>query len=219
VTDTGSLVIVGAGQNLGAAAARRFFSGGARIGLIARSPEGLDDLQKTLNADGVPSASAAADVTDGVALRTALTSLTDELGEVDTLLFSPRPNTAWIKPVLDTTSDDIAAAIELNVVAAARAVQAVLGRMRERGAGALLFTTGGAALEPHRDRAVSGIAYAAESVWVRMLHESLSPQGIYAAQLTVVGGIGANQQHHPDAVAEQLWQMRCNRSQPLVVMR
>ncbi|WP_197379365.1 SDR family NAD(P)-dependent oxidoreductase [Mycolicibacterium mengxianglii] len=216
---TGALIVVGAGPGVGAAAARRFAVEGHRVGLVARDPERLADLGRSLSADGITIATAAADVTDTPALEGALAGLTDELGDVDTMLFSPRPSLSWIKPVLETTGEDVAAALALNVVAATTAVRAVLGPMLGRGSGSLLFTTGGAALEPHRDRAVSGIAYAAESVWVRMLHDALAPKGVLAAQLTIVGGIGPDQRHHPAAVAEQLWQLRTNRDRPLVVLR
>jgi hypothetical protein len=44
------------------------------------------------------------------------------------MLFSPRPSLSWIKPVLETTSEDVAAALALNVVAATNAEQ--LWRLR-----------------------------------------------------------------------------------------
>jgi NADP-dependent 3-hydroxy acid dehydrogenase YdfG len=216
---TGALIVVGAGQGVGGATARRFAADGHPVGLIARDPNRLRHLGHTLSADGTTVATAAADVTDTSALEGALAELADQLGDVDTMLFSPRPSLSRIKPVLETTGEDVAAALALNVVAATNAVRAVVGPMLARGSGTLLFTTGGAALEPHRDRAVSGIAYAAESVWVRMLHDALAPKGVLAAQLTIVGGIGPDQRHHPATVAEQLWQLRTDRDRPLTVLR
>jgi len=84
-------------------------------------------------------------------------------------------------------------------------VNLVVPDMRRRGRGTLLFTTGGAAVEPHRDRAVSAAAYAAETAYVRMLHDALVGTGVHAAQVTVVGAIGAGARHEPSVVAEQLW--------------
>jgi NADP-dependent 3-hydroxy acid dehydrogenase YdfG len=83
-------------------------------------------------------------------------------------------------------------------VAAATAVRAVVPEMRRRRRGTLLFTTGGAAVEPHRDRAVPGIAYAAESAYTRMLHGTLADDGVHAAQVTVVGPIGPGARHDPE---------------------
>lgn len=219
MTTAGALIVIGAGPNVGAATARRFADEGHPVGLIARDRARLDDVEQGLAANGVTTASAAADVTNALALAEAVAVLADRLGNVDTMLFSPRPSLSWIKPVIDTTAEDLAAALTLNVVAAANAVHAVVEPMLKRGDGTLLFTTGGAALEPHRDRAVSGVAYAAESVWVRMLHDALAPMGVQAAQLTVVGGVGPDQHHDPATVAEQLWLLRSRRDQPLAVLR
>ena len=219
MTGAGALIILGAGPGVGAATARRFAAEGHPVGLIARNSDRLADLQRTLSADGTTVAAVSADVTDPSALEGALASLADQLGEVDTMLFSPRPSLSWIKPVLDTTGEDVAAALALNVTAAVNAVRCVVGPMQARGRGTLLFTTGGAALEPHRDRAVSGLAYAAETVYVRMLHDALAPDGVQAAQLIVVGAIGPGQHHEPATVAEQLWQLRTSRDRSLTVLR
>lgn len=219
MTGAGALIILGAGPGVGAATARRFAAEGHPVGLIARNSDRLADLQRTLSADGTTVAAEPADVTDPSALDGALASLAGQLGEVDTMLFSPRPSLSWIKPVLDTTGEDVAAALALNVTAAVNAVRCVVGPMQARGRGTLLFTTGGAALEPHRDRAVSGLVCAAETVYVRMLHDALAPDGVQAAQLIVVGAIGPGQHHEPATVAEQLWQLRTSRDRSLTVLR
>jgi NAD(P)-dependent dehydrogenase (short-subunit alcohol dehydrogenase family) len=108
----------------------------------------------------------------------ALGALRERLGWIEMVPFSPRPHLGWIKPVLDTAPSDIESAMALSVVAAATVVRAVVPDMRRQGYGTLLFTTGGAAIEPQGDRAVSGIAYAAESAYTR----TLAADGGYAAQ-------------------------------------
>lgn len=219
VIGKGGFVVIGAGPGLGAAAARRFGREGHPVGLIARDTERLASMAADLDADGMPTATETADVTDAQALATALGALRARLGSVEVALFSPRPSVSWIKPVLDTEPSDIASALSLNVVAAAAAVRSVVPDLRDRRRGTLLFTTGGAAVEPHRDRAVSAIAYAAESAYVRMLHDALADEGVYAAHVTVVGPIGVGMRHEPDAVAAELWRLHAEREQPLVVLR
>jgi NADP-dependent 3-hydroxy acid dehydrogenase YdfG len=215
----GAFVVVGAGPGLGAAAAHRFGREGHPVGLIARSAERLEPIAAGLTADGITTTVGTADVTDGQALTAALGALRERLGPIEVMLFSPRPQVGWIKPVLDTTPSDIGSALALSVVAAATAVRAVAPEMRRRGRGTLLFTTGGAAVEPHRDRAVSGIAYAAESACTRMLHDTLADDGVHAAQVTVVGPIGPGARHESGEVAERLWQLHTVRDRPLLVLR
>ncbi|WP_433579121.1 SDR family NAD(P)-dependent oxidoreductase [Nocardia brasiliensis] len=219
MSDRGAFVVIGAGPGLGAAAARRFGREGHPVGLIARDTDRLVTMAAALGGEGLTSTTETADVTDAQALVTALGALRERLGPIQAVLFSPRPSLSWIKPVLDTEASDLADALALNVIAAAAAVRAVLPEMRRHRRGTLLFTTGGAAVEPHRDRAASAIAYAAESAYVRMLHDALADQGVLAAQVTVVGPIGPGARHEPDAVARQLWRLHTERDQSLVVLR
>ncbi|KUL36411.1 dehydrogenase [Streptomyces sp. NRRL F-4489] len=228
-------MVLGAGPGLGAAAARRFGREGHPVGLIARDAPRLERIAAGLTgarpattghapADRPPAApvrvaTATADVTDAKELAAALATLRERLGPIEVVLFSPRPSLEWIKPVLDTTPSDVADALALSVVAATAAVSEVAPDMCRRGRGTLLFTTGGAAVHPHRDRAVSAIAYAAESAYVHMLHEALADDGVHAAQLTVVGPMGPGAHHEPDAVADELWRLHTHRDQPLVVLR
>ncbi|MGW2556960.1 SDR family NAD(P)-dependent oxidoreductase [Streptomyces sp. NPDC001635] len=162
---------------------------------------------------------AASDVTDAEGLAAALDTLHGQLGPVEVVLFSPRPSLEWIKPVLCTGPMDVADALALSVVAATAAVGEDAPDTRRRGHSTLLFTTGGAAVEPHRDRAVSAIAYAAESAYVRLLHEALADDGVHGAQLTVVGPIDPGARHEPDAVAAELWRLHTRRDQLLLVLR
>ncbi|MFE4216216.1 SDR family NAD(P)-dependent oxidoreductase [Streptomyces sp. NPDC056844] len=219
MSEKGSFIAVGAGPGLGAAAARRFGREGHRVGLIARSPGTLSALAADLRRDGITAATASADITDTSALQAALREVERQVGAAEVVLFSPRPSLDWIKPTLDTGPADIRSAVALSVAGAAATVQAVAPGMRERGHGTLLFTTGGAAVAPHRDRAVSTIAYAAESAYVRLVNETLADDGVYAAQATVVGPIGAGLTHEPDTVAEHLWDLHTGRTQALLVLR
>jgi len=80
----------------------------------------------------------------------AIDTLEDQLGPAEGLCVSPLPDVATIKPVADTTAEDLHAALELGVVGTAAAVGRVLPAMRAAGRGTLLFTTGSAALTPRQ---------------------------------------------------------------------
>jgi short-subunit dehydrogenase len=215
----GAVIVVGAGPGVGVAVARRFGREGHAVGLVARSRARLDDLVHALRADGVDAAAAAADVRKTTDLRAALGELAARLGPPEILCFSPLPDVGLIRPVLETTPEDLAAALELNVVGAAGAVGEVLPAMRADGRGTLLFTTGGAALTPSPERAVSGVTYGAETVYVRMLHDALASEGIHAAQTVIVGAIGPGRQHEPAVIAEHLWQRHVGRGEALTTIR
>ena len=146
-----SLVIVGAGPNLGAAVARRFGREGMAVGLIARDRARLDALAAELAATGL--------------------------------------------------AVDVAAAT------------AVVGPMLDAGSGTILFTTGGAAVNPNPLRAGVGISFAAEVAYARMLHDVLRDRGIHVGHTAVGGRIAPGAEHEPEDVAEVLWRQHTERTE------
>jgi NADP-dependent 3-hydroxy acid dehydrogenase YdfG len=169
-----SIVIVGAGPNLGMAVARRFGREGFAVGLVSRTQEKLDGLAAELESEGLTAAGAAADIRDSTALAAGIRSLAGRLGEVEVLEYSPLPAREFMKPILETSVDDVRGPLEFSVLGAVAATRAVLGPMRAAGRGTILFTTGGAAINPYPLRAGVGISFAGEVAYARMLHEELA---------------------------------------------
>jgi short-subunit dehydrogenase len=200
-----SLVIVGAGPNLGLAVARRFGREGFAVGLVSRTESKLVELAAQLQLDGVTAAVAAADIRDSDALATAIRKLADELGPVEVLEYSPLPAREFMKPILETTVQDVRGPLEFSVLGAVAATQAVIEPMRAAGRGTLLFTTGGAAINPYPERAGVGISFAGEVAYARMLHEVLREEGIHVAHTAIAGRIAPGAENEPDDIAEVLW--------------
>src|SRR4051795_11243997 len=113
-----SLVIVGAGPNLGLAIARRFGREGFAVGLVSRTRSKLDALVAQLASEGVTAAARAADVRDGGALAGAIEQLAAELGAVEVLEYSPLPARAAMKPIRETSIEDVHEALEVSVLGA-----------------------------------------------------------------------------------------------------
>jgi NADP-dependent 3-hydroxy acid dehydrogenase YdfG len=200
-----SIVIVGAGPNLGLAIARRFGREGFSIGLVARTQAKLDDLARQLHQDGITAQGAAADIRDSEALAAAIERLAHELGAVEVLEYSPLPAREFMKPILETTVDDLRGPLEFSVLGAVAATRAVLGPMRDAGRGTILFTTGGAAINPYPLRAGVGVSFAGEVAYARMLHDELAGSGVHVAHTAIGGRIASGADHEPDDVAEVLW--------------
>jgi NADP-dependent 3-hydroxy acid dehydrogenase YdfG len=208
-----SIVIVGAGPNLGAAIARRFGREGLPVGLVARNAGKLEALAHDLASAGITADYAAADIRDAGALSSAITSLADRLGPVEVLEYSPLPAPEFMKPILETTVDDVRGPLEFSVLGAVAAVTTVVGPMVERGSGTILFTTGGAAIKPYPLRAGVGISFAAEVAYARMLHDELRDRGVYVAHTAIGGRIAPGEDHEPDDVADALWRRHTERSE------
>ena len=204
-------VIVGAGPNLGAAVARRFGREGMPVGLVARDAAKLEALAGDLTAEDLTVAYRAADIRDAGALSTAITSLADELGPVEVLEYSPLPAREFMKPILETTVDDVRGPLEFSVLGAVAAATAVIGPMLERGSGTILYTTGGAAINPYPLRAGVGISFAGEVAYARMLHDEVKDRGVHVAHTAIGGRIAPGADHEPDDVADTLWRHHTER--------
>ena len=200
-----SIVIIGAGPNLGAAVARRFGREGMAVGLVSRTQAKLDDLATQLESDGIRARGAAADIRDSAALARAISSLAAELGQVEVLEYSPLPSPELMKDLFDTDVDDVRGPLEFSVLGAVAATRAVLDPMREADRGTILFTTGGAAVNPYPARAGVGISFAGEVAYARMLHDALADTGVHVAHTAIGGRIAPGGDHEPDEVAELLW--------------
>ena len=215
---SGALLVLGAGPGVGTAVAWRFGRAGHAVGLIARNRERLQASTRELREHGITADHALADARDPSAIRAAMEMLEHRLGPAEVLCVSPLPDLATIKPVTDTTAEDLEAALALGVVGTAAAVGRVLPAMRAAGRGRLLFTTGSAAITPSAARASSGIVNAAQSVYFRMLHDQLADEGIHVLHTIIVGPIGP-QEHDPADIAEAMWAASAQRGDAQIVIR
>jgi short-subunit dehydrogenase len=207
-----SVVIVGAGPNLGVAIARRFGGEGLSVGLVARNREKLGALARDLEQQGITADFEPADIRDATALSAAIAALADRLGPVEVLEYSPVPAGEFMKPILETTVDDVRATVEFSVLGAVAAAGAVIPAMVDRGSGTILFTTGGAAINPNPLRAAVGVSFAGEVAYARMLHDELRDRGIHVGHTAIGGSIAPGGDHEPDEVAEVLWRHHTERT-------
>ena len=214
-TDPGTrttIAIVGAGTGTGAAVARKFGHANFPVALISRDQAKLDQLATGLIDDGITARGFAADVTDAAALRRALSEAGAWGGPIEVLQYSPIPHRDFLKPVLETTSDDLAHAMAFSIYGPKIAVDTVLPGMRALGRGTILFVNGGSAVRPNAAVAGTSIAFAGESAYAQMLNGILGSENIHVAQLIIPGAISTDSpDSSPDAIAERLWQIHVGR--------
>jgi short-subunit dehydrogenase len=206
-----SIVIIGAGPNLGMAVARRFGREGMAVGLISRDAAKLGGLAEELRGEGLTADCEAADIRDADGLAGAIGALADRLGSVEVLEYSPLPAREFMKPILETTVEDVRGPLEFSVLGAVAAARAVVGPMLEAGRGTILYTTGGAAINPYPLRAGVGISFAGEVAYARMLHDELRERGVHVAHTAVGGRIAPGGDHEPADVADLLWRHHTDR--------
>lgn len=207
-----TIAIVGAGPGLGAAIARRFGAEGFSIALISRDQTRLGLLAAELTEQGFAARAYAANVRDTTALAAALDRAGQELGTIEVLEYSPLPQKEFLRPVLETTPGDLLGAFEFSIAAPVAAVHQVLQGMRYLGRGTVLFANGASAVRPNPAYAGTSIAFAGESAYAQMMHDTLGPENIYIGQLIIPGAIIAGDaRKDPAALAELLWAMHRER--------
>jgi NAD(P)-dependent dehydrogenase (short-subunit alcohol dehydrogenase family) len=209
-----TLAIIGAGPGLGAAVARRFGAEGFSVGLISRHQGRLDALADDLRRDGVHAAGFAASVREPTSLSRALEQVTETLGPIEVLQYSPLPQKDFMRPVLETTPADLVGPVEFSIYGPVAAVHQVVPGMRFLGPnrGTILFVNGGSAIRPGRRVTGTSVAFAGQAAYAQLLNEVLGEEGIQVSQLIIPGQIVAGDaEKDPDVLAGQLWDLHTKR--------
>jgi NADP-dependent 3-hydroxy acid dehydrogenase YdfG len=151
-------------------------------------------------------------VRDPEALTAALDQAAEELGPIEVLQYSPIPQKEFLKPVLETTVDDLVAAVEFSVVGPVTAVNQVMPGMRLLGRGSVLFINGGSGARPNAKVGGTSIAFAGEGAYATMINEVLAAENIHVGQLIIPNGITpGHPTHDPDVLADRVWAMHTER--------
>jgi short-subunit dehydrogenase len=209
-----TIAIIGAGPGLGAAVARRFGAEGFAVALISRNQGRVDALATQLASDGVQAQGFAADVRQPAELARTLEAVTQALGPIEVLQYSPLPQKDFMRPVMETTPADLMGPVEFSIYGPVAAVHQVVPGMRFLGEnrGTILFVNGGTALVPRAHLTGTSVAFAGQKAYIDLLHEVLGEQGIQVSQLVIGGAIVAgDKEKDPEILAQILWDLHDKR--------
>lgn len=199
---------IGSGPGMGQATAERFAKEGFRVILSARDESKTQRLVEELKAKGYDAEARRVDASDPASVATLVADVEKRFGRIDVLHYnaaSMRKATLGAQPA-ETFNSDLAA----NIGGAQVAAQAAAPQMLERGAGSILLTGGGFALQPSPDYLSLSIGKAGIRALAHGLFEPFAAQGVHVATVTVAAFVDAGSKD-ADAVAEQFWQLH---SQP-----
>jgi short-subunit dehydrogenase len=128
-----SVLVTGGSSGIGRAIGLAAAAAGAKVGLIARRPEPLDETASIIGAAGGQTATATCDVTDFEAMARTVATLEASLGHTDVAIASAGIHReSW--PFHATTARDV---IDSNVTGTINLIAAVLPGMLARGTGHL----------------------------------------------------------------------------------
>ena len=216
-------LVIGAGDALGSAIARRFAKEGFVAVLVRRNGEKLEPLVAQIKAEGGQAVGMAADARKEDQMTALFEKVEQELGPIEVCVFNIGANVRF--SILETTARVYSKVWEMAAFSGFLAGREAARHMVGRARGTILFTGATASL-----RGASGFsAFAGAKAALRSLAQSmareLGPKGIHVAHIIIDGPmdtewIAANFPEtyarkatdgilNPDHVAENYWQLHC----------
>jgi short-subunit dehydrogenase len=165
------VVVTGASSGIGAALAVELGRRGARVGLVARRADKLDEVRAAVAATGAQVAYAAADVSDWAATSAAFAELTSALGPVYGVVANAGIGAPTKGGRVQATSD--AKVIAINVIGVIHSFAAVQPAMISAGQGFLCAVSSIAGWRGLPGFAAYGASKAAVSTFMESLTVSL----------------------------------------------
>ena len=168
--------VTGASRGIGRETARELCAEGARVLLVARTPEDLDAATEECARAGGEAAALELDVTDPEAGERIVAEAEQRFGSLD-ILVNNAGSAIWRD--LDEIPDaDWQAAWEVNVMAPLRAMRAAIPAMAERGWGRVVNVSSTAGKRPSANMAEYSVAKAAELSLSRLFADRHASDGV-----------------------------------------
>ena len=179
-------VVVGVGEGLGAALARRF-AAGYKVALIARSAEVISRTTTEIRAEGGIALPIQSDATVEAQIAATYEQVTRELGPIEVLIYNGgrRP----MGRLMETTPEVFESAWRLHTFGAFLWSRQVVPAMLSRGSGTILITGATAGIRPWPTSAGFAPAKFAVRGLAQVMARDLHPQGIHVGYVNVDGGI------------------------------
>jgi NADP-dependent 3-hydroxy acid dehydrogenase YdfG len=155
-------LVTGASSGIGEATARALAAEGARVAIVARRIQRLNDLADRIRQDGGEALPIAADVTDEAQASAMVERVLQKFGRLDMLL-----NVAGVgvaAPFQNTTTVEYRQMVEVNFLGLLYPIHAALPAMKAQGAGHIVIVSSGTGRYIHPSVVYSGTKHAASAM-------------------------------------------------------
>jgi NAD(P)-dependent dehydrogenase (short-subunit alcohol dehydrogenase family) len=169
-------VVTGGSSGIGRAMAGALGRAGARIVLVARRPDPLEETVKELSADGVQADAVSADLADRAALTVAVDTIISRYGHPDVLVNAAAVNRR--PPMDELTDDDWDVTLAANLTAPFLLGQRFAPAMADRGWGRIINVVSQQAFRAYGNSGAYGVAKAGLVALTRSQAEAWSSRGV-----------------------------------------
>ncbi|MEM8794787.1 MAG: SDR family oxidoreductase [Pseudomonadota bacterium] len=187
MSGNGTVLIVGAGDDIGAAVARRFAKGGYTVCAARRTAEKLEGLISSIKNDGGSAYGFPLDARKEDQVKATFRTIEKDIGPLDCVIFNPGANVKY--PIRQTSTKVFQKVWELCCFAGFLCGREAADYMVPRGRGSIFFTGATASM-----RGGSGYAaFSSGKFGLRALAQSmareLGPENIHVAHLVIDAGV------------------------------
>jgi len=191
--DRGVAMLVGAGDAIGAAVARRFAKGGFTVCVARRDAAKSQGLVDELTAAGFAAHAFSVDARQEAEVQALFARVEETIGPIEVCLFNAGSNVN--KPLLETTEKLFFKAWELACYAGFLVGREATRYMLKRGRGTMLFTGATASVRGGKGfAAFSSAKFGLRAVAQAMARE-LGPKNIHVVHLLIDAGVDSEAIH------------------------
>src|ERR1700751_1319405 len=180
-------LLVGAGDAIGAAAARRFAAGGYSVCVARRDPEKSRSIVQEIIASGGIARAVGTDVRSEEAVQALFAQVEAELGPVEVCLFNAGANVK--SPLVETSARLFFKAWELACYGGFLTGREAARYMVPRGRGTILFTGATASVRGGSGFAAFSAAKFGLRAVAQAMARELGPRGIHVVPLIIDAGV------------------------------
>jgi NAD(P)-dependent dehydrogenase (short-subunit alcohol dehydrogenase family) len=191
--DNGVVMLVGAGDAIGAGVARRFAKGGYKVCIARRDAAKSAGLLDELKAAGCEAHAFSVDARNEAEVQELFAKVETTIGPIEVCLFNAGSNVS--KPLLETTEKLFFKAWELACYAGFLVGREAAKHMLTRGRGTMLFTGATASVRGSKGfAAFSSAKFGLRAVAQAMARE-LGPKNIHVVHLLIDAGVDSEAIH------------------------
>ncbi|MEP4196199.1 MAG: SDR family oxidoreductase [Aliishimia sp.] len=221
---SGTVLIVGAGDYIGAAIAKRFAAGGFTVCLGRRNGDKLAPLISEIEAAGGTAYGYTMDARKEESVQSVFSQVEQEVGPLDLVIYNVGGNVYF--PILETTERVFRKVWEMATLGGFLTGREAAKYMVTRGKGAIFFTGASASMRGNAGYSAFGAGKAGLRSLAQSMARELSPKNIHIAHLIIDAGVDTafvrerikasgrdpadlpeDSLMNPDSVAQAYWTM------------
>ncbi len=180
------IVITGASSGFGLAMAEKFGKAGAKLVLVARNQNKLEDAVQKVKRLGGEAIAIVGDVTKSETFTQIINTAMESYGGIDVLINNAGGGIK-VAPIEEMDDSTIQACMDLNLGSVIKACRTIVPQMKKQGGGLIINLTSACAKFAFPEWSVYSAAKMGLSMFSRCLHAELRPFGI-GVSVIVPGG-------------------------------